>query len=159
MDKKERRKTKNIKIRTLVDESKSKCKEFFKEEYRYCNGEAIEELGLDADLIDQLLEDYVIQIIKSDASFKEYLENLKTQKLTSEELDFTPFRELAHKNLGVARNLRIKDSEKILSILMKSDDLESLEECLETLKSCVIKLKPLSAFSTLELIDLKSKLN
>jgi len=157
--KEERRKTKNIKIRLLVENAQLSCRKFFKEDYQYCDKEAIEELGLDSELIDQLVEDYVIQIIKSGDYFREYLSELTKEEADLIELNFTPFRELAHKNLGVARNLRIKDSEKILATLMKSDDLAKLDECLSLLESCVIKLKPMSAYAALELIKIKSKLN
>jgi hypothetical protein len=154
----ERRKAKNTNIRLLVDEAKQKCKEFFKEEYKYCDEEAVEELGLDSELIDQLVEDYVIQIVKSSDTFEEYLAKLYSEQLSSKELDFTPLRELAHKNLGVARNLRIKDSQELLTTLMKSNDLKELEDSLDLLKQCVIKLKPISAYAALELLKIKNKL-
>jgi len=157
--KEERRKAKNSSIRALVDDAQSDCKEFFKEDYHYCDKEAITELGLDSELIDQLVEDYVIQIIKSGDYFDSYLETLQEEQAKSKPLNFTPFRELAHKNLGVARNLRIKDSEKILTTLMKSHDLQELDENLKILKSCVIRLKPISAYAVLELLKIKSKLN
>jgi histidyl-tRNA synthetase len=155
----ERRKTKNAKIRLLIEEAQKNCNEFFQDEYHYNDKEAVEELGLDSELIDQLVEDYVIQIIKSVETFKNLLLELQEQNANSEELQFTPFRELVHKNLGVARNLRIKDSEKILTTLMKSDHLDELETLLRTLEFCAIKLKPVSAYGALELLEIKSKLN
>ncbi len=125
-------------------------------DYTYSAEEAIEELGLDEELINQLLEDYVIQILKSMKSFNEYLEELKELRAKNLELNYVPFRELAHKNLGVARNLRIKDAEKLLYLLMKKDDLEHLEESIQALKACAIKLKPMCAYDTLNLMKIKS---
>ncbi len=124
--------------------------------YVYAPAEAIEELGLDEELINQLLEDYVIQILKSMKSFSSYLEVLKDAKVKNLVLDYIPFRELAHKNLGVARNLRIEDAEKLLSILMKKDNLEHLELSIMALKACAIKLKPMCAYDTLNLMKIKS---
>ncbi len=126
--------------------------------YRYSTKEAVEELGLDDDLVHQLVEDYVIQIIKSTLLFEQHLERLQAIKDTNQELDFTSFRELAHKNLGVARNLRIKNAEKILYELMKQEDIEYLKICLEALKMCSVKLKPMCAYNTLKLIEVKSSL-
>jgi HPt (histidine-containing phosphotransfer) domain-containing protein len=157
--KKDKRKKKNAEIRVFVENAQINCKDFFKDNYRYCDKEAIEELGLDSELINQLLEDYVIQIVKSIETFRTFLNVLKNDKLASKELDFTPLRELAHKNLGVARNLRIKDSEEILTTLMKSDDLEEIEKSLDILHSCIIKLKPESAYNCTELLKLKSKIS
>jgi hypothetical protein len=127
-------------------------------EYRYSTKEAVEELGLDDGLVHQLVEDYVIQIIKSTLQFEIYLEQLQLSKTLNEELDFTPLRELAHKNLGVARNLRIKNAEILLYELMKKDDLDYLEVCLEALKVCSVKLKPKCAYNTLKLIKVKNSL-
>ena len=134
-----------------------KCEEFFDENYCYSDAEAVEELGLDSELIDQLLEDYVVQIIKSSTLFQEYLKNLKhLKKEHNGELDFTEFRELVHKNLGVARNLRIKDSEQILKELMKHESLDEIEVYLGILEACAIKLKPKSAYEALSRVK-KSK--
>jgi len=127
-------------------------------EYRYSTKEAVEELGLDDELVHQLVEDYVIQIIKSTLQFENYLEKLQMSKVSNQELDFIPFRELAHKNLGVARNLRIKNAEILLYELMKKDDLDYLKVCLEALKMCSVKLKPKCAYNTLKLIKVKSSL-
>ena len=121
------------------------------EDYTYSTKEAIEELGLDEELIQQLLEDYVSQIIKSITQFREHISILESKK----NLDYTPIRELAHKNLGVARNLRIKDAEKLLYELMKKDDVNHLNDCLIALELCAIKLKPICAYETLQLIKIK----
>ena len=154
----ERRKLKNIAVRSLVDKAIAVCSEFFKENYRYTNQEAIDELGLDDELIDQLVEDYVVQILTSISQFEEIIDVLQAQSLANEELNFTPLHELAHKNLGVARNLRIKDAEKLLFDLMKKEDLDHLKSYLKILESCAIKLKPNCAYNTLKLIEVKSNL-
>jgi len=126
--------------------------------YTYSTEEAIFELGLDEDLVNQLVDDYVAQIIKAIIQFDEYMEKLKDSQNKEVELDYTLFRELAHKNLGVARNLRIKDAEKLLYELMKKDDLEYLLTCLEALKVCAIKLRPKCAYDTIKLIKVKNSL-
>jgi len=147
---KERRELRNSEIRALVDEAQAKCNEFFKEQYRYDDTEAVEELGIDSELVQQLVEEYVKQIVKSTTLFKKYLETLKEQNSKKDLLDFTPFRELVHKNLGVARNLRIKDSEQILKELMTYESLDEIEVYLSILEACAIKLKPLSAYKALQ---------
>lgn len=152
----DRRKTKNREIRDLVFKAKQVCDSFFDEEYLYSDEEAIEELGLDDELIHQLVEDYVIQILKTIPQFEEFIYDLQAKKDAKKELDYTALRELAHKNLGVARNLRIKDAEILLHDLMKKDDLEHLYICLEALHACAIKLKPECAYNTIKLIKVKS---
>ncbi len=154
----ERRKSKNLEVRRLVDKAVAVCSDFFKENYRYTNQEAIDELGLDDELIDQLVEDYVVQILTSISQFEEIIDVLQAQASANEELNFTPLHELAHKNLGVARNLRIKDAEKLLFDLMKNEDLDYLKSSLKVLESCAIKLKPTCAYNTLKLIEVKSSL-
>ena len=109
-------------------------------DYKHKTDLAVEELGLDHELINKLNEDYVAQIIKSEVLFFQYLNKLKEQKNHNEKLDYTSFRELAHKNLGVARNLRIEDAKRLLQGLMVEDDLEHLETCLKALVACAIKL-------------------
>ena len=152
----ERRKLKNRAVRFLVQKAQKLCLEYFGEDYEYSPANAIEGLGVDLDLVDHLVEDYVIQIIKSDAVAKGYLAILKQSREENKELDYTDFRNLAHKNLGVARNLRIEDSEKVLVDLLKKDDLEYLEKSLEVLKACTIKLNPVSAYDALYLMQIKS---
>jgi len=126
--------------------------------YQYDTKEAVEELGLDVDMIEQLVDDYVAQIIKAIIQFDEYMAKLQDSKDQKLILDYTPFRELAHKNLGVARNLRIKDAEVLLYELMKKDDLEYLLACIEALKVCAIKLRPQCAYDTIKLIKIKNSL-
>jgi len=152
----ERRNSKNQHLRVLVDKAKLICSKFFQEDYIYDSLEAIEELGLDEELIHQLVEDYVIQIIKSLNQFEELIFELQSLKDAKKDLDYTELRELAHKNLGVARNLRIKDAEILLNDLMKKDDLEHLFVCLEALQACTIRLRPACAFNTIKLIKVKS---
>jgi len=152
----DRRKNKNREIRDLVYKAKKVCNSFFDEEYLYSNEEAIDELGLDDELIHQLVEDYVIQILNAVSQFEEFIYELQSKKDAKQELDYTELRELAHKNLGVARNLRIKDAEILLHDLMKKDDLEHLFICLETLRACAIILQPECAFNAIKLIEVKS---
>jgi hypothetical protein len=60
--------------------------------------------------------------------------------------NFQPLRDLAHKNLGVARNLRIKDAQKILNNIMKEYDADIIEKYIDYLESCAILLKPKVAY-------------
>ncbi len=152
----DRRKLKNRAVRFLFQKAQKLCLDYFKYEYEYSPAEAIEELGVDIDLVDHLVEDFVVQVIKSDSTFREHLEILKEAKANNEVLEFSDFRNLAHKNLGVARNLRIKDASKVLEEMLKKDDLAYLEHSLEILKSCVIKLNPVSAYDALYLIQVKN---
>jgi hypothetical protein len=128
------------------------------EDYKYDTSQAVSELGLDEEMVNQLVDDYVAQIIKAIIQFDEYMEKLQDSQDNDIELDYTPFRDLAHKNLGVARNLRIKDAEKLLYELMKKDDLNYLLTCLEALKVCAIKLRPKCAYNTIKLIKVKNSL-
>jgi len=152
----ERRNNRNNEIRALVKKAKSICSKFFQDDYQYSTTEAVEELGLDDELIQQLVEDYVIQVINSLDQFEELIFELQSSKDAKQDLDYTTLRELAHKNLGVARNLRIKDAEILLNDLMKKDELEHLFRCIEVLQACTVKLRPESAFKTMKLIQIKS---
>ena len=154
--KEERRKRKNSEVRALYAKADKVCSSFFNEEYRYNDAEAVEELGLDEELIHQLIEDYISQIIKSIVVFEELLYSLQSKVDAKEEVDYTELRELAHKNLGVVRNLRIKDAEILLNDLMKKDDLEYLFLCIEILRACAIRLNPEYAFDAIKLIEIKS---
>lgn len=126
--------------------------------YVYSSDEAVEELGLDDELVHHLVEDYVAQILKSVYIFADLLLTLKIARKENKVLNYLPLRELAHKNLGVARNLRIKDAEKLLFELMKKDDLEYLEICIQALQACAIKLKPICAYNTVTTIKIKKTL-
>jgi hypothetical protein len=152
------------KAQIYFDEATKLCEELMRNElrdlhicgYKYTTDEAVDELGLDDELINQLVEDYVIQILKTSSLFAQHLQTLREAKQNNHTLDYTPLRELAHKNLGVARNLRIKDGQELLYELMTKDDLEYLTYCLSALKACAIRLKPLCAFNTLKLMEIKS---
>ena len=156
----------NKEIRDSINEKLRNCSDFLKtnfdflgiNNYRYNIVHAIEDLGLDADLIEHLIEDYVAQIIKNKVVFLAYLDELKANQEESLELDYTSLRELAHKNLGVARNLRIEDGKKVLEELMREEDIEYLKKCVEALESCAIKLKPKCAYETLKLMSIKNML-
>ncbi|WP_457744818.1 hypothetical protein [Sulfurimonas sp.] len=128
-------------------------------EYEYNPDQAVEELGLDEELINELVEDYVSQIIKSLVQFETKLQTLQESKNNEISLDYSPFRELAHKNLGVARNLRIKNAEILLYELMKKEDLQYLILCLDALEVASIKLNPQRAYNTLKLIQAKKLFN
>ena len=127
-------------------------------DYKYDISIAVRELGLDKELVAQLVDDYVAQVMKAIVQFEDYLTTLNHLQNNHDKLDYTAFRELAHKNLGVARNLRIKDAEILLYELMKKDDLDYLLACLEALKACAVKLSPKYAYDTLKLIEVKNSL-
>jgi chemotaxis methyl-accepting protein methylase len=136
-----------------IEEIKSKCKEleeeldeFSLEDYRYSYEDAKEELGLDSELIDSLLDDYVKQILNTTPKFRYIIKKLQHDAKSGEKIDFTQFRDLTHKNLGVARNLRIKDAQKILSQMMKSDNLNTILKYISLLEMCAVLLKPKIAY-------------
>ena len=130
--------------------------------YKYETKEAVDGLGLDKELVDQLLEDYVSQILNNIISFNSCIEKLKSvntgdRKVNKlRESDYTQLRELAHKNLGVARNLRIKDAEKLLKFLHNSDNIEHLVIAIQLLEACAIKLKTNCAYNVLNLMKIKN---
>jgi len=126
--------------------------------YRYDVSEAVHELNLDEDVIHQLVEDYIIQILKSKITFYKYIQDLKKENLENKPLDYTDIRNLAHKNLGVVKNLRIKDAQKLLETIMKEDDLDYLRLCIKALEISAVKLNPLCAYQTLNLIQVKNSL-
>ncbi len=136
-----------------VQQAKKKCQrlkdelaEFGEGDHDYSMEVTKEELGLDDELINSLLEDYVVQIISTMPQFRKLAKELQKELKKGRQPDFQPLRDLAHKNLGVARNLRIKDAQKILSVIMKKEDAEAILECLEFLESCAIMLKPEVAY-------------
>lgn len=126
--------------------------------YHYEIDEAVKELFLDEDVIHQLIEDYIIQILKSKISFYKYIYELKEDVLNNKTLDYTKIRDLAHKNLGVARNLHIKDAEKLLKDMMNEENLDYLILCARALEISAIKLNPMFAYETLKLIEVKNSL-
>ncbi len=145
-------------LNVLRKASKKKLQHLPIAEYQYDPKLAVEELGIEHELVMQLLDDYVAQTIKAIVQFQEYIDVLQNSQNSHEKLDYTHFKELAHKNLGVARNLRIKDAELLLEELMKQEDIEYLIECLEALKACAIRLSPECAYDTLKLIEVKNTL-
>jgi len=151
---------------TILHDAKKICKKLATtkladlhiQDYKYDVSIAVNELGVDKELVAELVDDYVAQVIKAIVQFEDYLKTLQISKENNKVLDYTALRELAHKNLGVARNLRIKDAEILLYELMKKNDLDYLVSCLEALKVCAIKLSPHCAYKTLKLIEAKSSL-
>jgi len=162
----EKRRPENAELRCKIDKLIYDGYSFLKENlndldihnYHYVINKAVEELELDNYIIIQLLEDYIIQILKSKIVFLKYIEELEFAKLENKSLDYLKLRNLAHKNLGVARNLRIEDAQKLLTILMKEDDLEYLKICSKALEVSAVKINPLCAYETLSLIDVKNSL-
>jgi len=126
--------------------------------YKFDYSLVVEELGLEKELIFQLLEDYIIQILKSKVIFLKYIKELQQTKVENSILDYGNIRNLAHKNLGVAKNLRIVDAQKLLTILMNEDDLEYMKLCIEGLEISAVKLIPLCAYETISLIKVKNSL-
>jgi hypothetical protein len=147
-----KRKERNHKMRVYIEKSYDLYNSFFETQYIYDDTEALEELGIDSELIHQLLEDFAIQIIQSNITLHKTLSILKKEKLHGEELDFTPFRNAIHKNLGVARNLRVKDSIEVLTKLMEETDFQRMEELLEVFEACAFKLKPTQAYEALQFL-------
>lgn len=127
-------------------------------DYNYDVSEAVRELSLDDETVRQLIEDYVIQILKSKISFYRYIHELKKDELEGKPLDYTDIKNLAHKNLGVVRNLRIKDAEKLLEVIMHNENLDYLRLCVKALEISAVKLHPLCAYETLKLIEVKNSL-
>lgn len=127
-------------------------------DYNYKIDEAVRELFLDENVIRQLIEDYIIQILKSKINFYRYIDELKEDKVNNRTLDYANIRNLAHKNLGVARNLHIQDAEKLLKEMMNKEDLDYLKLCAKALEISAIKLNPLFAYEILKLIKVKNSL-
>jgi len=121
----------------------------------YSTDLAVKELGLDKELIDSLVDDFVVQIIKYKPVFMMHIENLSKQASSGEMLNYQVLRDLAHKNLGVARNLRIVNAQKILKDIMVEEDFDYLYYCVEILEAYVITLRPKVAYKTLQDIKIK----
>ncbi len=149
----EHREEKNHRMRIYVENAYTLYDSFFDEPYSYNEAEAIEALGIESDLVQELLEDFAVQLIQSNVILQKQLHFLNDEQLYTKELDFTPFRNTIHKNLGVARNLRIKDCVMILNQLMIETDLESIEALLKVLESCALKISPHRAYEALQLIN------
>lgn len=162
----EKRRPENAELRRSIDKLLDEGSAFMDKhlssleisDYRYDISEAVLELNLDEIVIRQLIEDYIIQILKSKITFYKYIQELKQAELDNVDLDYTKIRDLAHKNLGVVRNLRIKDAKKILEVIMEEDDLDHLRLCVKALEISAVKLHPLCAYETLNLIQVKNSL-
>ena len=126
--------------------------------YKYEIKEAVEELSLEEDIILQLIEDYVIQILKSKITFYKYIYELKKDSIDGKNLNYSKIRDLAHKNLGVVKNLRIKDAQKLLERIMVEEDLDYLRLYAKALEISAAKLNPLCTYETLKLIAVKNSL-
>lgn len=142
----------------IKDSQETQIKDLNIYDYLYNIEEAVKELDLDSELINHLIEDYVTQIIKTKDRFSSHINSLRRVQNMGLEPDFEPLRELAHKNLGVARNLRIKDGQKLLEELMKKDDLAYLSICVEVLEACTIRLNPSFAYNAKRLLEIKRNL-
>ncbi|QFR49477.1 hypothetical protein FJR48_06930 [Sulfurimonas lithotrophica] len=153
-------------IASILELAKSVCDNVFRDKetsfripYIYDYSIPANELGLDKKLIIQLIEDYISQIFKTYNMFHDSLENISKTIGSEKELKKLELKNLAHKNLGVARNLRIEDAQVLLTDLMnKHDDLEHLKRCIEALMACAFKLNPSYAYDVLKLKKVKDSL-
>lgn len=125
-------------------------------EYTFDIEKVVKELELDVELIKSFVDDFMIEILKSKNLFLEYIHQLQEDIENEKEPDFKLLRDLAHKYLGVAKNLRIKSAEKLLSELMNSDDIEYLKTCLDALGVCTVTLNPQHAYNTLKLMKIQN---
>jgi len=97
--------SKQEEIALLLKKARRECAEIMNSQhcgfnlcdYIYTTNEAISELGLDDELVHQLVEDYVEQIIKTKQLFIYYISQLQDAKQNNQKLDYIPLRELAHK--------------------------------------------------------------
>jgi hypothetical protein len=127
--------------------------------YKYDYSIPANELGLEEELIAQLIEDYISQVFSSYKAFNTILEDMI--KADKEHLDecLIELKNLAHKNIGVAKNLRIQDAQILLVELMNNcTDVKYLKKCIDALMSCAFKLNPTYAFDVLKLKHIKNKL-
>ena len=123
--------------------------------YYYCADTAVNELELDLELVEQLVEDYIVEILESIDKYLKYFKTLRDNKEKLKDKECNELRDLAHKNLGVARNLRIRDAEELLYEIMKGDDLDYMFECFEALVAATVILKPDFAYKTV--LEIKKK--
>ncbi len=124
--------------------------------YAYSPSKAADELGLDEDLVTQLVDDYISQILHTRYQFDNLINNIKELDSIDKEAKKIELKNLAHKNLGVAKNLRIEDAKIFLNDLMKEDNIEHLKECVDALEACAVKLNPKHAFNVLQVMELKN---
>jgi len=118
----------------------------FSQEYDYSIDIVKDELGLEEELINSLVEDYVEQILTTIPQLQKMISDIEKKKEHNQEVDFNDFRDLVHKNLGVARNLRIKDVEEVLSAIKTSEDTLFIQKALKYLATCMILLRPKVAY-------------
>jgi hypothetical protein len=131
-------------------------KEEFSPSYVFDYSKPAQELGLDETLISQLIEDYIHQIFNAYEDFHKILENIYKADESDLDIYLVELKNLAHKNLGVARNLRIEDAQILLSTLMNNHtDYVYLEKCVEALMGCAFKLNPSYSFDVLRLKKIK----
>jgi len=104
--------------------------ENFDNGYVYDPKVASDELGLPLDLIEEFIQDFIGQA-------KEFKENLY---IALEEQDLDNLRILSHKLKGVAANLRIEDALETLTLINTSDNLNAIEENLNTFYKIISKL-------------------
>jgi len=156
--------SKDKKIKIVLEYAQKVCDDVFKNRfdnaklsnYIYSVTEAENELGLDEELIIQLTEDYITQIFKASDIFKNLIYNIRKSDGNDKKNKLIELHGLAHKNLGVVRNLHIKDAQILLKdLLTKHDDLDHLEDCVKALNACAFKLSPEYAYNTLSIIKLK----
>ncbi|ABB44541.1 hypothetical protein Suden_1263 [Sulfurimonas denitrificans DSM 1251] len=126
--------------------------------YKYEIKEAVEELSLEEDIILELIEDYIVEILKSKILFYKYIDELKKDSVDKKNLNYSKIRDLAHKNLGVVKNLRIKDAQKFLEKIVVEENLDYLRLYAKALEISATKLNPLCAYETLKLIAIKETL-
>ena len=127
--------------------------------YKYDYSKPAEELGLDEELIVHLIEDYISQIFKTYKNFYLIIDRILDSAGLAKEKALKDLNNLAHKNLGVARNLRIYDAQILLSELMTNrEDFKYLKECTEALVACAYKLNPEYGYHILKLNKLKTDL-
>jgi len=159
--------SKDKKIKIVLEYAQEICDDVFKNRfnssklsnYVYSIVEAENELGLDEELITQLIEDYITQIFKANDKFKNLISSIYEKDGVDKNTKLNELHDLAHKNYGVVRNLHIKDAQILLNDLMsKHDDLNHLKDCVKALQACAYKLNPEYAFNTLSLIKLKKTL-
>ncbi|MDF1883208.1 Hpt domain-containing protein [Sulfurimonas sp. SAG-AH-194-C21] len=104
--------------------------ENFDNGYVYNPQVASDELGLPLDLIEEFIQDFIAQA-------KEFKANLY-QAVDEQDLD--NLRILSHKLKGVAANLRVEDALEALTTINTSDDLNIIEDTLNTFYKIISKL-------------------
>ena len=123
--------------------------------YKYDINAVTSELGLDEDMICELLDDYVNQILVTNNEFVDILSYMWEKQFLGESFSLEPCLNLVHKNLGVAKNLRIEDAVLILSEIKKQSDVETISLYLDALVSCAIKLRPKQAVKSAVNLDIE----